>query len=94
MGTPRAGQGQSCDCRYSQVPTAAHCAAREQKQGDIVPAPGPRPYLIAFQPTHELFFNPVLFSLKRLVTQKFSEFPIISRKEETPKQNLQLSTSS
>lgn len=56
--------------------------------------PGPQPYLIAFQPTHELFFNPILFSLKRLVTQKVSKFPIISRREETPKQNLQLSTSS
>lgn len=57
--------------------------AREQEQGDIVPAPGPWPYLIAFQPTHELFFNSIFFSLKRLVTQKFSKFPIILRREET-----------
>lgn len=62
--------------------------AREQEQEDIVPAPQPQPYLIAFQPTHELFFNSSLFSLQRLLTQKFSKFPIISRREETQKQNL------
>lgn len=63
--------------------------AREREQGDIVPAPGPWPYLRAFQPTHELFFNSIFFSLKRLVTQKFSKFLIILRREETKKQNVQ-----
>lgn len=83
------GHGQSCCERYSQASTAAHCEGRGAEQGDIVPAPGPWPYLIAFQPTHELFFNSIFFSLKRLVTQKFSKVPIILRREETKKQNLQ-----
>lgn len=77
--------GRSRCWRYSQAPRAAYCEGGGgwQEQRDIVLAPGPQPYLIAFQPTHELFFNSVLFSLKRLVTQKFSKFPIITRREET-----------
>lgn len=42
--------------------------AREQEQEDIVPALGPQSYLIAFQPTHELFFNSSFFFLQRLLT--------------------------
>eukprot|EP00069_Balaena_mysticetus_P004513 bmy_04585T0 len=64
--------GRSRCWRSSRATTAAHCEGGEQEQGDIVLAPGPQLYLIAFQPTHEL-----------LVTQKFSKFPIISRREET-----------
>lgn len=76
-------RGRSRGWRYGQAPTAVHCEGGQREQGDIVLAPGPWPYLIAFQPTHELFFNSILSSLKRLVTQKFSKFPIISRREET-----------
>lgn len=80
MGTPRAG----AELLLEIQPGPNSSALCGQGAGTRRPCPGPRPYLIAFQPTRELFFNPVLFSLKRLVTQKFSKFPIISRREETP----------
>jgi hypothetical protein len=59
----------------------------QQEQQDIVLAPGTQPYLIAFQPAHKLFSTLILYSLKRLVTQKFSKFSVILREREPNTKN-------
>lgn len=94
MGTPRAGAEAELLLEIQPGPNSSSLCG----QGAGTRRPCPSSWATALSDslpaTHELFFNPALFSLKMLVTQKFSKFPIISRREETPKQNLQLSTSS